>query len=342
MLKKIFTLSGSLFGFLLLNAQPDSTKKSGTRLSGSVDVYYRYGFSDAPGKTNNFTSFTNSQNSFELGMASFKVDHSIGIITATADIGFGRRAQEFSYNDVGSLATIKQMYLTYTVSPHIKFTMGKWATHVGYELADAAGNRNYSMSYGFSFGPFFHTGIKADIVLSNKSAVMIGISNPTDYSTTNTAAKFLLTQFSTASKDDKIKVYLNFQGGLGITQYNLVLISTLARKWGLRYDGSLQSYKTGPTSSSWKSHALYLNYDPSSSIGLTLRQDYFDDRKLTPIGIGGKILATTLSANIKTDNLTIIPEFRIDHSLQPVFFKGSRSVNTQNAAAFIIAAVYSF
>ena len=52
--------------------------------------------------TNNYTSFTNSQNSFELGMASIKADHSFGKASATIDLGFGRRAEEFSYGNPGS------------------------------------------------------------------------------------------------------------------------------------------------------------------------------------------------------------------------------------------------
>ena len=46
--------------------------------------------------------------------------------------------------------------------------MGKWFTHVGYELSDAYLNRNYSMDYMFSYGPFFHTGIKMDVTAKQK------------------------------------------------------------------------------------------------------------------------------------------------------------------------------
>lgn len=342
MLRKILTLSTAVCGCITLTAQSDSSKKATTIISGSVDAYYRYSFSDAPSKTNNFTSFTHSQNSFELGMASIKAEHTMGRATAVADIGFGRRAQEFSYNDAGSLAAIKQMYLSYAVSDNVKFTMGKWATHVGYELVDAPGNRNYSMSYGFSYGPFFHTGVKADVSLGGKSALMIGVSNPTDHSTTTTSAKFILAQFSTSFADDRWKVYANFQGGNGTTQYNIVTTGALADKWSIAYDGSLQSYCLLGQRSSWKSHAAYLNYDPIPSLGFTLRQDYFDDRKLTPVGIGGKVWASTLSANLKKDNLTIIPEIRIDQSAQEVFFKGASSTNTKSNIAFLIAAVYKF
>jgi len=51
-------------------------KKSPLTISGSIDAYYRYNFHNAKdsSRTNNFTSFTNSKNSFELGMASLKAD----------------------------------------------------------------------------------------------------------------------------------------------------------------------------------------------------------------------------------------------------------------------------
>ena len=187
MLKKISAVCIGILGLVSVNAQTDTTKKSApvatTTFTGSVDAYYRFNFNDpSGGKTNNLTSFTNSQSSFELGMASLKVDHSFGKVSATADVGFGKRAQEFSYNDVGTtLTAVKQAYISYAPSSDVKFTIGKWATHVGYELLDAYANRNYSMSYGFSYGPFFHTGLKADISLGGKSALMVGVANPTDY-----------------------------------------------------------------------------------------------------------------------------------------------------------------
>ncbi len=64
----------------------DSTKPSGPTITGSVDAYYRHNFSNptpVPGSVitnvNNFTSFTNSHKSYELGMASIRADHSFGL-----------------------------------------------------------------------------------------------------------------------------------------------------------------------------------------------------------------------------------------------------------------------
>ncbi|MCX6205472.1 MAG: outer membrane beta-barrel protein [Bacteroidetes bacterium] len=334
MLKKILAVTIAFTGFISTKAQTDSTKKAPVAtntFTASVDAYYRTNFNAPTGKTNNYTSFTNSQNSFELGMASVRWDHTIGKISATADLGFGRRANEFSYNDAGAMTAIKQLYVSYQISDKIKLTMGKWATHVGFELLDAYANRNYSMSYGFSYGPFFHTGLKADVSLGGKSAFMIGVANPTDYTTTTSVNKVAIAQFSTGTKDDKLKAFLNYQGG-----------STGDKSGFNQFDLVLNGVKTNGVSSSWSSNALYLNFDPSSKVGLTLRGEYFDDKKsVTSAGIGSTVFATTLSANIKIDNLTIIPELRVDNGSNAIFFKGDGTA-TQTTSGFLIAAVYKF
>ena len=90
--------------------------------SGSADVYYRYAFDKT--RANNFTSFTNSHNSFELGMASVKLEYKNSKVGMVADLGFGKRAQEFSYADNGIVQAIKQLYVTYAPADWIKFTAG--------------------------------------------------------------------------------------------------------------------------------------------------------------------------------------------------------------------------
>src|SRR5205809_3913348 len=243
MIKRIsasmFFISCFLAGF----SQTDSAKTDTSPLptiTGSLDVYYRYNFANAkdPGTgetlTNNYTSFTNSQNAFELGMASIRADHSFGKASATIDLGFGPRAEEFSYGDPNhsTLFALKQAYLSYAISDKFKLTMGKWATHIGYELVDAYLNRNYSMDYMFTYGPFSHTGLKADIGLGGKSALMVGVANTTDNVTTTSARKYALAQFSTATSNDKVKAYINYQGSYGgsysLTQFDVVVTGAVS------------------------------------------------------------------------------------------------------------------
>lgn len=341
------------------NAQ-DSTKEApkATTVTGSVDVYYRYNFSNPKAAPyNSGTSFTKSQNSFELGMASVRLDHSFGKASATVDLGFGRRAQEFSYNDnitneqngndgFISLANVKQAYLSYAVTDKFKLTMGKWGTHIGYELLDAPLNRNYSMSYMFTNGPFFHTGLKADITLTKKTALMVGVANPTDFSTTSSSSKMVIAQVSTATSNDKFKAYLNYQGGkalpgIMLQHFDVVLNAVITDKFNIGYNGTVQSRKpNGGSANSWWGSALYFNVDPTSTFGLTLRGEYFDDKK-NVLGINTSIFAATLSANFKVSKLTIIPELRFDNASDEVFLKND-GTGTKGTGTFLLAAVYTF
>lgn len=347
MIKKISLLAILFSIFNSSFAQTDTTSpKYSITTSGYVDAYFRNSFSTPSGITNNLTSFTNSNNQLALGMASLKVDQNWGKFAATVDLGVGKRAEEFSYNDNGFLAYLKQAYISYSLNDRFKISAGKWATHVGYELLDAPLNRNYSMSYGFSYGPFFHTGIKAEYALSSKSSFMIGLANPTDYVTTSSSSKVVLAQFSTKLFEDKTTIYANYQGGntgsnTSFSQFDLVINNTLSSQLALNYDGTIYNAKNG-TSTNWKSNAIYLNYDPTSSIGFTLRSEIFDDKSALSAGaFGTSIFANTLSMNYKIKKLTIIPELRLDKAKNNLYFNSDNIATGQNTS-FIIAAVYKF
>lgn len=332
------------------NAQ-DSTKTGKLSVTGSVDAYYRYNFNNAKdsGRTNNYTSFTNSQSSFELGMASLKADYTIGKVEGVVDLGFGRRAEEFSYNDAGTLAAIKQAYVSYALSDHIKFTMGKWMTHVGFEVCDAYLNRNYSMDYMFSYGPFFHAGLKADITVNKNFAFMLGVANPTDMVTASFAKKHFLGQLHVASTNARVNGYLNYMGGkdlsgAGINQVDVIITGTLSGQFSIGYNGTVKMVKpSGGGNDSWWGSALYLNYDPTSLFGLTARGEYFDDKKGIA-GFGTNIYDLTLSGNIHMDNLTIIPEFRLDAAQDALFYKNHDTVSpsAKSTGTFILGATWHF
>lgn len=333
----------------------DSTKSSSFLISGSADAYYKYDFGES--KKNNFTSFTNSDNSFELGMATVKFNYKTTKTELVADLGFGKRAQEFSYNDQGILAAVKQLYISYSPVSWAKFTAGSWATHVGYELVDAPLNRNYSMSYMFTNGPFFHTGIKAEFT-HNTSGFMIGIANPTDFKYVPDGyinKKFVIAQYSYAP-NDYLKGYLNYVGGKNVdttrsNQFDIVLTSKLSPKFSLGYNGTINltkkylGNKNFDDSKSWWGSALYLNLDPSTKFGITLRGEYFnDDNQLKVYSSqlqGGNVFATTLSANLKADNFIFIPEFRFDKASQQIF-TNSDGNPTKKAANILLAAIYQF
>ena len=334
-MKKASILTVAILSCLVVFAQTDSAKKSNTTYTIYIDGYFKSDF--AGFKENNKTSFTNTDGKVSLGMISMKVDHSFSEKwTSSLDLGFGKRAEEFSYNDKGLATAFKQAYISYAPNSILKFSVGKWATHVGYELLDAYANRNYSMSYGFSYGPFFHTGIKADIALGGKSAMMIGLAQPTDFVSSTSSDKVVIAQFSTASANDKLKGYLNFQGAKDKAQFDLVLNGVVNSVFAINYDGTIANI----AGNNWTSNALYFNYDPTAKVGFTLRSEYFNDVH-SAVGVGTSIFQNTLSANVHFNKLTIIPEIRFDNAKDKVFFNKNNNLN-QYAGNFIIAAVYKF
>jgi Putative beta-barrel porin-2, OmpL-like. bbp2 len=332
----------------------DPEKKPFLTITGSADVYYRYDF--AKTKANNLTSFTNSHNAFQLGMASVKLEHKSDKVGFVADLGFGQRAQDFAYLDQGITQAIKQLYISYSPASWLKFTAGSWATHVGYELVDPQLNRNYSMSYMFTNGPFTHTGLKADLT-KGKHGIMVGVANPTDYRTPPDGLinkKFFLAQYSLAASDN-LKLYLNYVGGKSpdsskTSQFDAVVTGKISNAFSVGFNGTVNAIKAwdgekNVDSKSWYGSAVYLNVDPKSWLGFTLRGEYFSDKnQLKQFGMiseGGNVFATTLSANFKVDGFIFIPEFRFENASKNLFVDKNGNP-TGSAANFLLAAVYAF
>ncbi len=335
-------------------AQDSTAKENPLKISGSVDAYYRFNFDNTPSGGlgyNSFTSFTNSQNTFQLGMASVKATYATEKAGVVADLGFGKRAEEFSYADDKTLQVIKQAYVYFKPSENVTLSLGKWGTHIGYEVLDPQVNRNYSMSYMFSYGPFSHTGIKADFALSNGNGIMIGVANPTDVTSPDWAStKVLNAQYSHVG--DKFSIYANYSGWFGakstpnavsVNQVGVTASAKISDKFGIGYDGTVQLLKNDVKDGTdkWWGSALYLNLDPTPALGFTLRTEYFADEK-DAVKVGANIFQTTLSAQYKTGNFTLIPEFRLDNASQPVFSKSDDVTGKKSTATFMLAGIFAF
>jgi hypothetical protein len=186
---------------------------------------------------------------------------------------------------------------------------------------------------------------------------MFGVTDPTDmktadvkYSNDGVLLKMVVGQFATGTKDSKLKVYLNFLGGkyndsAKMMHEDIVLAYAAAGKFSLGYNGTIQSrsFKVDDKWSSfnaWWGSAIYLNYDPVSWFGLTLRTEYFNDKK-DVLGLGTSFITPTISGNFRIDNLTIIPEFRFDNADAEVFTNSSDDP-TKSTGSFILAATYHF
>lgn len=327
------------------------TPAPATTFAGSADAYYKYDFSNID---NSYTSFTNSHNSFELGMASIEASHKMGKASVFVDLGFGKRAAQFTYNDEATIFMIKQLNFTYEFSDKFKVTAGSFGTHLGYELLDAVDNKNYSMSYAFTYGPFFNTGVKAQYT-SGKYSFMAGITNPTDFKSTIEAGstdKTFIGQI--AYVGDTGSAYFNVTSGSSNpssdenkTQFDFVGSKKISDKFSLGFNGTYALTNNDNDSSldgKWFALVGYANYAVKETVSLAYRLEYFDAKNATPgVGIlaGSSVIGNTLSLNYKVGNLTIIPEIRIDSASEDIFSNSDLTPKGLTAFA-LLATTYSF
>jgi Putative beta-barrel porin-2, OmpL-like. bbp2 len=318
-----------------------------TTFGGSMDMYYKYDFSK---NNNSYTSFTGSHDSFEIGMASIEASHKLGKASVFADLGFGTRAAQFSYNDKTTTFMIKQLYVTYDYSPKFKVTAGSFTTHLGYELVDAVDNKNYSMSYAFTYGPFFNTGIKAQYT-SGKYSCMLGITNPTDFKTATEAGskqKTVIGQIAYVGTTGS--AYFNVTSGSSNpsttknkTQFDFVGSKKINDKFSLGFNGTyalvtddLDSNLNG----NWFAIVGYANCTVKPNLTVAYRLEYFEDNDGVVAFTGGaNVIGNTLSINFKEGNLTFIPEVRFDTASEKIFTDGKPTENTVFA---LVGLTYSF
>jgi hypothetical protein len=291
-------------------------------ISGSIDTYFRSGFgykSYAPA-----TSFAN-QKGFGLGMANLVFFYGGEKLGFTSDLVFGPRGQDAVFNS--SQGIVNQLFVYYKVSDKITLNMGQFNTFLGYEVISPTVNFHYSTSYMFSYGPFSHTGLRADLDLGGGFVGKLAVLNPTDLVEFNPVNTYTLgAQFGHESEAGGIwlnVLYGDQDGKLTKSDYPYVLdedgniagflssggalfqvdVTTgfnLSEKFYLGLNASYQSVAsgeqfvsegdiqdTGGDATSFYGVALYPNVKLSEAFAIGARVEYFTVKKNHLDGIIG-------------------------------------------------------
>lgn len=297
-------------------------------VSGSVDTYYRSS-EYAPG-----TSFANL-NGFALGMANIILSYEGEKSGFVADLVYGPRGADAVFNSAGSSNIVNQLYVYYNVSDSFTLTLGNFNTFLGYEVISPAANFNYSTSYMFSYGPFSHTGIKADIALSDDASLMLGLLNSTDY----TEAQPVADDYMFGAQLGLYGQYINFITGNGVTQYDFTGGFNLSESFFLGINAT--SYEDD--SAKFSGVALYPQLTLSDAFALGGRFEAFTDDGLGAIGSiaeKGDNTSFTLTGSYTSGNMIFKPEIRIDSASGKYYADADGA--TDSLTAFIVAAIYTF
>ncbi len=361
-LRKVSIVALAFASFTTI-AQEEEEKKwfDNFSVNGSVDGYYRYNIG-APNKANDDgsfvapgTSFVN-QSGFALGMANVILGYEGEKVGFVADLVFGQRGEDAVFNSDGSAQIVNQLYAYWNVSEKVKLTIGNFNTYLGYEVISPTGNFNYSTSYMFSYGPFSHTGLKADFALSEKWSAMVAVMNPTDYTENNPFDTYIFGAQVGYSVDNG-SAFLNFRygnegepGEVGPTfQADLTTGWDLTEDFYLGINGTYLSTEPQEDgdASGFYGVALYPQYKTSEKFTLGLRGEYFAEFEggvgaLTTDAEGeGSVFAATLTGSYDIGNLTLKPELRLDSTSEDTFPDNDGEA-TKSLSSFVLGAIYKF
>ena len=315
-----------------------TTQAQELNLSGSVDTYFRANLNStndasdggtlAPG-----TSFANSPG-FALGMANIIASMDGENTGFVADLVFGPRGTDAVFaSTTASSSIVNQLYAYWNVNESVTLTMGNFNTFLGYEVISPTANFNYSTSYMFSYGPFSHSGLKADFAVGD-ATIMLGVFNTTDATDFSPDGKYY-----TGAQLGYAGQYLNFLAGDGNFQVDYTGGLDLSDETFLGVNATWNK-------DLFSGAALYVQQAFSDEFSLGIRGEYFMD--VADVVLAGdptkdeNVIDITVSANYAVGSLTFIPELRVDAFSEDIVTPKTGDAPQGMLASFVLGVVYSF
>jgi hypothetical protein len=326
-------------------------------VNGLVSASYEANFNNPASRTNQFRVFDTDEGSATLdevelvvqraisspGQAGFRVDLTLGTMSrVTAAAGLFRDAS----GEAGDL-DMRQAFASYIapLGKGLRIDVGKFVTHVGYEVSDGYDGFNDNHTRGLLFGyaePITHTGVRLSYPFGEKVSGQVLVVNGWDNAVDNNTGKSVGAQLAW-TVSPRLAVTMNYLGGPEQPNNNdhlrhladLVVVAklapavTLVGVYDYGHEAAVRLADTaggGVMDSSWQGVAGYARYALSARAAVTLRAEWFDD----PEGARTQY-AQTLKEVTLTPEFRVLPTFivrgdlRRDQSDRAVFEQGDGS-----------------
>ncbi len=365
---------------------PLTTALSSTVISGyiSTSMHYNPGTGNSAPPAYAFNGPT-KQDGFNVNVVDITLEKPLSEGTWSAgykvELWIGPDAVGFNAATAaaGGDLTIKQAYvsLRVPVGNGLDLKIGTFDTIIGYEVANAGSNPNYTRSYGYTMEPTEHTGILASYQINKMIGITAGVANSWNSGLSTRAAtagghvnegsKTYMGAVTLTAPDSfgamaGSALYLGvvsgqntaIAGGVNITSYYVgATLNTPIKgmKVGASYDyghAPIQDLTGFARGVNAEALAIYTSYQATEKLSLHARGEYFRTSPfiaaVAPAGTPSEVIAFT--GTVQYDlwaNVLSRLEVRWDHSTA-----GSAGLNKPfNASdknAFLIAAniIYKF
>ncbi len=339
-------------------------------VSGIVDGYYGYNSNKVDMFTQN-RAFDVRHNAFSLQLASIRLERKNSKenpLGFRVDLGVGETVDRIisvsdsSRND--ATKHVLQAYASYVapVGNGLTFDFGKFYTPVGAEVIETKDNYNYSRALLFTYGPYYHAGLRTKYAFNDKVALTGFLVNGWDNLFENNVStgksggfqlsltpskKFALNQTYLVGKEaplanipgvslrDNVRHVADTVATVYVTD-KFTLLGNMV--FGSDGDNGEKVSKRG----SWQGFAGYFKYAFTPNLAFSPRFEVLRDRDGIRTGTAQSIKDITLTQEFKLkDNFITRVEYRRDFSDANVF-TNSRGVSKGDQNTFIIGVSYFF
>lgn len=350
------------FTLLVLNAAAvyaeDTTATAAPSVitwSGFVDAYYSKNFNSPSSSTNQLRNFDFSTDQFALSLAELVIQKQASPVGFRVDLDFGSTNDFVQVPNTGTLNLVQQAYLT-TVLPigsGLTVDVGKFVTHMGYEVIESKDNWNYSRSYLFAYAiPYFHVGLRMTYPMASNFSAGLHIVNGWNYAVA--ANSYGVTADNNKSKSVGLQLIYSptsstgiiFNGMTGFEQptgvpygkrnvFDLIINQSVNDNLLLGLNVDYGQERVASFLNIWKGAAIYCKYviGPKSDVAVRAEVYYdpFAYTTLVNVDPTVPVAKTTLKEITLTygyhlfEALTIRGELRDDFANGPAFVSASTS-----------------
>lgn len=332
-------------------------KKAFIEITGFVDTYYGYNFSD-PSADTQLRNFDTKHNQLSLNLIEVALeqkpspDSRLGFRT---DLNFGPATDMVHAFEPGGADAFKAFEQAYVsalapLGKGLQIDFGKFVTQHGAEVIEAKDNWNYSRSLLFALAiPYYHVGVRATYPLSEKLGVAGYFVNGWNSGVDNNGSKTFGFQ-ATVKPSPKLTLIQNVMTGpelLNDDDSNRFLSDTTAI---LNVTASLSlmaNYDYGRETVAgqaveWQGVAGYLRYQINDTWAVAPRFEYLKDSDGFMSGTSQILKELTFTTEHKIGGALLTRlEYRRDFSDTPFFLEaGGASQRSQNT--FTVGLVYAF
>ena len=325
------------------------------KYTGLVDVNYSKNWNEPASNINTYRYFDQRANHVDLNYIEGSLEYSPAPIGFRIDVGAGKTAKLFHGAETAGKAFqyIQQVYVS--LKPEflkgIQIDAGKFNTSAGAEVTETHLNWNYSRSYLFSYGPFYHLGIRTTIPVHKNYSAGFQVFNGWNYIKDNNSGKSVgLTGALTTSKVSWFHSYIvgperNETTDSMRNYFDTTLLLTPNEKANVSMNFAIakDSRPGEPGSDKFYGLSTMARFNMGKWFAFAPRYEVFRDKGSFFTGTDQTINAFTMTGDFKArPNMIARFEYRADHSNRPVFERSAGLDPIKHQNTFLVGLLYFF